>query len=142
MLISDKTMEDLLKSFEDLKVQLVKNPERRKSPSATRPNLWCTNCGKPGHANTEFYNNSTFVATNSREWVLVYEPNYFVETKAGVYSVTAQDGAIVPTASQSYTRIPPMQIQRYVPKQFATNIPQRKYAPGTSEATTPKYLML
>lgn len=43
----------LTKEFSDLKVHVVQSRDKRKSPTGIRSNLWCTNCGRVGHANVE-----------------------------------------------------------------------------------------
>lgn len=59
----------LVKDFADLKVHVVGSQNKRKSPTGARPNLWCTNCGRVGHANVE----CRTYPVNAVEWVPAWE---------------------------------------------------------------------
>lgn len=51
---SEKRMiKDLVNSIEELKVQMAEEKKARKALPTVRNNVWCTNCGKPGHYNRE-----------------------------------------------------------------------------------------
>ncbi|OAE26977.1 hypothetical protein AXG93_80s1000 [Marchantia polymorpha subsp. ruderalis] len=65
----------LVKDFADLKMHVVGSREKRKSPIGLKANLWCTNCGRVGHANVEC---RTYQSVNVVEWVPAREAVRFV----------------------------------------------------------------
>ncbi|KAL3698608.1 hypothetical protein R1sor_012684 [Riccia sorocarpa] len=107
----------------DLKIQVVGAQQSRPRSSYQRPNVWCTVCGRSGHANTECHATKTY-PVHQLEWVPAWDNYDCYYEDDTVYA--AQDIPI-PT---NPTPIPPVSINRYVPREMATNIPQRKIFQG------------
>lgn len=116
----------LVKDFADLKVHVVGSRDKRKSPTGARPNLWCTNCGKVGHANVE----CRTYPVNAVEWVPAWEVG-------GYYTDAPEEAAYAVQEGPPTTPIPPAQITCFVPKEMATTVPQRRLALAAAAGPPP-----
>lgn len=117
----------LVKDFADLKVHVVGGREKRKSTTGLRANLWCTNCGRVGHANVEC---QAYQPVNAVKWVPAWEANEYYTENLEETAYVVQEGPPVTPIQQAH-------IPRYAPKEMATTVPQRRMAPPGATARAP-----